>query len=133
MSLFAGAASSSQRHETAIVIGPTYKFQLTHRVAVGPVLEMTCYRTETSTLALGAVFLSPGRAIEMTLAPGIEWITATVDSDESVVERGIFAFRMGLGYQLPMAHGYSMVPQASVNVGSGAATAMYGLTFGISF
>lgn len=133
ITLFAGAAASSERHETAVVIGPTYKFQLTRRVAVGPVIEMTCYRTETSTLALAGVFLRPFRAMEMTLAPGVEWITATVDSDESVVERGTFAFRVGLGYRLLMQRGYSVVPQAAVNVGSGVVTTMYGLAFGISF
>ena len=133
LSLFVGAAASSERHETAVTIGPTYRFLLTNRLAVGPILEMTCYRSETSTLAFGGVFLSPYRGIELTLAPGIEWITATADASDSVVERGELAFRLGIGYQLQMPRGYSVSPAAAVNLGSGVATGMYGLTFGMRF
>jgi hypothetical protein len=133
LSLFVGAAASSGRHETAVTVGPTYRFLLTSRVAVGPILEMTCYRSETSTLAFGGLFLTPYRGIELTLAPGIEWITATADASDSVVERGEPAFRLGLGLKLPMPRGYSVSPTAAANVGSGAATGMYGFTFGMRF
>jgi hypothetical protein len=133
LSLFVGAAASSQRHETAIVVGPSYRFRVTRHIAVGPVLEMIGYRSETSTLALAGLFVKPYRGIELTLAPGVEWITGTAEAEASIVERGELTCRFALGYQTQIRRGYWMSPAAAVNLGSGAATATYGLAVGMSF
>jgi hypothetical protein len=133
LSLFLGATASPARHETAITIGPRYRYRLTRQLALGPILEMTGYRSETSTLFLGGAFLRLYRGIELTLAPGIEWVTATADVDEEMVERGLFTFRAGVGYDFATRRGFVLSPEAGVNLGAGVATGVYGLTFGVSF
>ena len=133
LSLFVGATASSARHETAVTIGPRYRYLLTRRLALGPILEMTCYRSETSTVFLGGAFFRLYRGMELTVAPGIEWVTATADVVEPMVERGLFTFRAGIGYDIDMRPGYVLSPEAAVHLGSGAATGVYGLALGVSF
>ena len=133
LSLFLGATASPARHETAITIGPRYRYRLTRQLALGPILEMTCYQSETSTVFLGGAFLRLFRGMELTVAPGIEWVTATADVVEPMVERGLFTSRVGVGYDIAMRRGFVLSPEAAVNLGSGVATGVYGLTFGISF
>jgi hypothetical protein len=131
--LFLGATASPARHETAMTIGPRYRYRLTRQLALGPILEMTGYRSETSTVFLGGAFFRLYRRMELTVAPGIEWVTATADVVEPMVERGLFTFRAGVGYDVAMRRGFVLSPEAAVNLGSGVATGVYGLTFGISF
>jgi hypothetical protein len=133
LSLFVGATASPARHETAVTIGPRYRYLLTRQLALGPILEMTCYRSETATVFLGGAFFRPYRRMEITVAPGIEWVTATADVVEPMVERGLFTIRAGVGYDIKMRRGHVLSPEAAINLGSGAATGVYGLTFGISF
>ena len=133
LTLFVGAAVNAERHETAVAVGPSYRYQLTRRLAAGPILELISYESETSTFALAGVFLKLYRGIELTMAPGVEWITGTAAARESIVEHGEFTSRFALGYQMQLRRGYSIAPEAALNVGSGVTTARYGLTFGISF
>jgi transcription elongation factor GreB len=129
--------------ETGFTIGAGYRYALSDRFAIGPMVDFAFYDSENTALLVGALFWKPVGNLLLVAGPGVEWVdekdhghdphasrSAAVEGEGS--SGGQFAFRVGAAYELHAGR-LAISPAVGADVIDGHTTMVYAVSFGLGF
>jgi hypothetical protein len=143
VSVLLGAAHNGHIDETGFTIGAGYRYALSDRFAIGPMVDFAFYDSENTALLVGALFWKPVGNLLLVAGPGVEWVdekdhghdphasrSASVEGEGS--SGGQFAFRVGAAYELHAGR-LAISPAVGADVIDGHTTMVYAVSFGLGF
>lgn len=117
---FTGVSTVMDSDETGVTISPTYRFRLTRRLAVGPIVGASFYPRRHTYQAAVAFHALPKSRVTAFVAPGVE-ITRPVKDDETdrdlVDEKTSPEVRVGFHIQLFRFGGVWLSPELTIDYG----------------
>ena len=131
-SLLLGVADNGHLNETAFTAGASYRYAISDRFAVGPMLDVASYDSETTILLIAAAFWRPAGNLLLIAGPGVEYIDFKESAHGAHGSESELAIRAGAGYEFH-AGKLTVMPAAFADFVDGHTTMVYGVEFGIGF
>ena len=133
VSLFAGAATHTERNDTGGAIGLSYAYLIAPKWAVGVKAEYASSRLERDVLIMVGVAYEAAERLELAAAIGGE----RVEKDEvehgevHQVEETEVLLRLGIAYIFPLSHRVTLLPEFNTDIGGSRVTLVYGLVLSV--
>jgi hypothetical protein len=128
LALFAGG-TDEQGHDTELTLGLEYAYELSPKIALGPLLEHVGGELRNTILAV-PLHWKPAGGLILLAGPGVEYHEGRGRGDEDDTH---FLFRLGVGYNFHLGERYSVLPSVNLDLVDGEEVWVWGASFGVMF
>jgi hypothetical protein len=143
LALLLGAADNTHLDETSFTIGASYRYALTERFAIGPMVDFAFFDSENTTLLIAAAYWKPVSNLLVVAGPGVEWIDHKGSSHDEPSSHSAgegladgteskLAFRVGAGYEFHAGR-LAITPAIGADFVGGDTTMVYAVVLGFGF